>query len=88
MPVRHRFVTAAALTALLSAPLAMTGCATDRSVISKANQQNDTLEPTIIDDAQVDAYMQKLGARIVAAAKEQDEQGVGPKAHKNGEDNS
>ena len=64
------------------------GCASDKSVINNANQANDQLEPTIIDDPQIEAYMQKLGRRIVTVAAALSEDGVGPKAHKNGEDNS
>jgi len=73
------------LICLALAAITLTGCATDKAVISQANQQQDQLEPAIIQDRQVQAFMDKIGGRIVAAAKELDEQGVGPKSHKKGD---
>ena len=70
------------------AALSLTGCATDNKVIAQANEQQDQLEPAIITDAQVQTFMDRIGQRIVASAKELDAQGVGPKSHKNGEDSS
>ncbi|MGN6504543.1 MAG: M48 family metalloprotease [Tepidisphaeraceae bacterium] len=68
-----------------AAALLIGGCATDKSVIAKAQDEHAQLEPAVINDPQVDAYMKQIGDRIVAAAKELDAQGVGPSAHKKGD---
>lgn len=57
------------------------GCATDRSVIDNADQMHRTLEPAVIQDRQLSDYLQKLGERIIASAKEADREKIGPKAH-------
>ena len=75
------------LVPLLAAASLAGGCASDKSVISKANSANDQLEPTIIDDPQIEAYMAKLGKRIVTVAASLSEEGFGPKSHTKGEDN-
>ena len=62
------------------------GCATDRKVISQASDQNKQLEPAIITDPQIGAYMKTIGDRIVASAKECDAQGIGPSSHKKDSD--
>jgi len=75
----------AAVLALL-VPLA--GCATDRQVIRQAEDTNTQLEPAIMNDAELAGYLQQIGERIVAAAKETDAAHQGPKTHFAGEDNS
>jgi len=67
---------------------ALTGCATDRQVISQAESTNSELEPAIMDDPRLTGYMQEIGARIVEAAKAADAAHQGPKAHFSKEDNS
>jgi predicted Zn-dependent protease len=58
------------------------GCATDRQVIGQANQFHQGLEPAVIRDATLSAYIQKVGDRIIDAARELDRQGFGPESHK------
>jgi predicted Zn-dependent protease len=64
------------------------GCASDRSVISQANDVHKGLEPAVITDQMLADYIDQIGQRIIAAAQEQDREHVGPKAHKSGEDTS
>src|SRR4051812_27092947 len=59
-----------------------TGCATDQAVISQATQMNTQLQPAVIQDPELSNYLQQVGNRIIAAAKELDRQGYGPKSHK------
>jgi predicted Zn-dependent protease len=59
-----------------------TGCANDKQVISQANQFHSSLEPAVINDAQLSRYIQTVGDRIIAAAQELDKQGFGPASHK------
>ena len=61
------------------------GCASDKSVINNAQQSHAELEPAILNDAALQAYMDKIGTRIVAEAKEMDARGEGPAAHKKGD---
>src|ERR1043165_8107499 len=61
------------------------GCATDKSVINQAAQTNTQLDKAFVTDAQVVNYFQQIGDRIIAAAKELDAQGFGPKTHKEGD---
>lgn len=58
-----------------------TGCATDKSVIDQAQQVHGSLEPAIIRDQRLASYLQSVGERIIAAAKDADEEKVGPKSH-------
>src|SRR5690349_20210907 len=62
--------------------IAAGGCATDQSVISQANNMNTQLKPAIMEDPELATYLQKVGDRIIGAAKELDAQGYGPKSHK------
>src|SRR3954452_5122068 len=57
------------------------GCATDRSVIANAADMDTTLKPAEMNDRQLSDYLQSVGERIIAAAKEADEEKVGPKSH-------
>jgi predicted Zn-dependent protease len=56
-----------------------TGCASDKAVISQANQAHTGLEPAVITDPQLSGYIQRVGDRIIASAKELNAQGYGPK---------
>ena len=60
---------------------ALSACATDRQVIAQANEANAELAPAIIQDQSLAPYVQKIGERIVAAAREADQAHEGPKAH-------
>src|SRR4051812_46831241 len=57
------------------------GCATDKAVISQANQFHQGLEPAVIKDPTLSKYIQSVGDRIIASARELDKQGFGPKSH-------
>jgi len=59
-----------------------TGCATDKQVISQANEFHSSLQPAVINDAQLNQYIQTVGDRIIAAAEALDKQGFGPESHK------
>ena len=58
------------------------GCAKDSQVINQASQMNTELKPAIIQDPELAGYLQQVGDRIIATAKELDQQGYGPKSHK------
>jgi predicted Zn-dependent protease len=79
----------ARLTLLMLALTALTsvGCATDKKVMAQAEQIHGGLEPAVMEDPDLDAYLQKVGERIIAAAKQLDAEGYGPKSHKS-DDNS
>jgi predicted Zn-dependent protease len=57
------------------------GCASDASVIQQAETTHKSLEPAIIRDPELANYLQSVGERIIAAAKEADKEHVGPKTH-------
>jgi predicted Zn-dependent protease len=60
----------------------VTGCASDKTTISKAAAANNQLAPAVMGDAELSAYVQQLGNRIIASAKQYDSKGEGPKSHK------
>src|SRR3954452_1862961 len=81
MPTRviaHRF-TLLGLALLL---LAAGGCANDKKVMAVADQMHTGLDPAVMHDPELSAYLQKVGDRIIAAAREMDSEGFGPKSHK------
>lgn len=80
--LRNFFIPLAALPFLFAA-----GCANDSKIINQAQESHAQLEPAVIEDPQVAGYVQQVGDRVVSVARELDQQGFGPKAHKNGEDN-
>jgi predicted Zn-dependent protease len=45
------------------------GCATDRQVISQAQSFHSELQPAVITDSRLAGYMQKVGRRIITAAR-------------------
>src|SRR5215218_2156513 len=55
------------------------GCASDKAVISQANQAHSGLQPAVMTDPQLAGYLQKVGDRVIVAAKELNQQGYGPK---------
>lgn len=69
------------LVVLLAFTLFVGGCATDRQVISQAQDLHTGLQPAVLTDAQLDAYIQKIGNRIVDVAQELHQQHQGPDAH-------
>ncbi len=72
-------------TMFLTLPLLLlvVGCASDKQVISQANDAHSEIKPAVITDPVLDGYLQQIGDRIVSVAREMDAQGYGPKAHKN-----
>ena len=52
-----------------------------------ASGMHQQLEPAVIEDPELANYLQQVGDRIIASAKELDRQGYGPKSHKSS-DNS
>lgn len=69
---------------LLSLPalLLSLGCASDKQIISQANDAHSEIKPAVVTDPVLDGYVQQIGDRVVAVAKEMHQQGFGPKAHK------
>lgn len=74
---------------ILVAPLLAltTACVSDRQVISQANDAHRELDAAVLRDAQLADYLQSVGDRILAAAREYDEAGGGSKS-KRDEDNA
>lgn len=58
------------------------GCASDRQVIAQANDVHRGLERAVVQDPQLKAYMDEVGARIVQAAREMSDEGLAPGAHR------
>ena len=73
-PVRRLLV----MSLLALVPLLGTGCASDKQIIGQANQFHSGLQKAVIEDAQLSAYLQKVGDRIIASAADLDRQGYGP----------
>jgi len=57
------------------------GCATDRQVIQQAEDEHAQLKPAVMTDPELLTYLQSMGDRIVAAAKELDAEHYGPSSH-------
>jgi len=57
------------------------GCVSDKQVISQAADFHTNIKPAVMEDAELSAYLQKVGQRIIAAAKEMDQQHYGPGGH-------
>lgn len=62
--------------------VAATACATDRSVIEQAADAHRELEPAVVEEAELSAYIQSVGARVVEAAAAMTGEGYGGKSHK------
>jgi predicted Zn-dependent protease len=56
-------------------------CATDRQVIEQASSTHAELAPAVVTDADMKAYIQSMGTRIVDAARAMDAEHYGPKEH-------
>lgn len=61
--------------ALMTLGFGAVGCVKDSSVIAQAADSHKTLEPAIIEDPELAGYMQKLGDRVVNAARESIQEG-------------
>jgi predicted Zn-dependent protease len=83
---RFRILKSFALTfSLVIGATVFAGCATDRAVISQANQVHDGIKPAVMDDPQLTSYLQTVGDRIIAAARELDKENFGPASHRSEE---
>src|SRR5687767_5184240 len=76
-----------ASTVLLFTALFAAGCASDAQVMQAASGMHQQLEPAVIEDPELANYLQSIGERIISSAKELDQQGYGPKAHKSSDSN-
>jgi predicted Zn-dependent protease len=70
---------------LLTMAALTAGCATDKQIIAQASDAHTELEPAVITDRDLANYVQTIGDRIVAVAKDMSDEGYGPKAHKSGD---
>lgn len=68
--------------------LAAGGCANDKQVMAVADQMHTGLQPAIMEDPELQGYMQKAGERIVETAAAMDKEGYGPKSHTSSKDNA
>jgi predicted Zn-dependent protease len=66
---------------VLAGGLVLGGGATDRQVISQANQVHEGLEPAVINDPELTNYLQTVGDRIITAARKAQAEGMAPKSH-------
>ena len=57
------------------------GCATDRAVISQANQVHSAIEPAVMEDEVLNNYLNEVGQRIIEVAQELSRQGYAPRGH-------
>src|SRR4051794_30895179 len=65
-----------------------TGCANDKKVMAAAEGAQQQLKPAVMEDAQLQAYLQKVGERIIQTAAAMDKEGFGPKSHKSSSDDN
>jgi predicted Zn-dependent protease len=87
LSIFKRMISSACLTAALLL-VAGPGCAASRndsSVLSQSTQFHSSLTPAVMNSADLNGYLQTIGARIVTAAKDADSQKIGPKSHFSGE---
>jgi predicted Zn-dependent protease len=73
--IRTRHLSLVLLLPLLGA------CASDKTVIAQASDEHNQLAPAVMNDPELKQYLQQIGERIIAAAKELDAQHYGPKSH-------
>lgn len=66
------------LSVLLAVGVTGIGCASDKAVISQANQAHSGLEPAVVEDPVLTEYIQQVGDRIIESARELSRQGYGP----------
>lgn len=61
--------------------LAAGGCTSDKAVMAQATSFNTDLSPAVMNDAQLNQYLQSVGDRIITTAHELDQQSYGPESH-------
>jgi predicted Zn-dependent protease len=64
------------------------GCASDKQVISQAAEVHQGLQPAVITDPQLARYIQQIGDRVIASARQLYQQGYGPAAKDKSDDSS
>lgn len=64
------------------------GCVKDSTVIAQATDVHKGLEPAVIEDPQLAEYIDRIGQRIIGAARELEKTDFGPSSHKDAEDNT
>lgn len=82
MSTNPPFVRALFSLGLLLATVLLGGCVKDQQVVAQADQLHQGLEPAVMTDPQLASYMQQVGDRIIAAARQLDAQGFGPESHR------
>jgi predicted Zn-dependent protease len=73
---------------LALALLAAGGCANDQKVHAVADGAQTQLKPAVMEDPQLQAYLQNIGQRIIQAAAAMDKEGFGPKTHTQSKDSN
>lgn len=73
--------------AVLAMVMLSLGCANDSMVISNANQMHGQLTPAVMQDPTLSGYVQSLGDRVIAVARELDRVAPGSKGHTSGASN-
>jgi predicted Zn-dependent protease len=66
--------------------LGTSGCANDQKVMAAAEGAQKELKPAVMEDAQLQAYLQSIGDRIIHTAAAMDKEGFGPKSHTQSKD--
>ncbi len=61
----------------LTLVLGAASCVSDRQVIAQANETHQVLTPAVMNNAEIDRYLQSVGERIIDAAREYDRQNQG-----------
>lgn len=83
MKLRSLFRRSSVLLGLLfGVAVVATGCTTDRAVLDQARGFHGDLQPAVMNDPELNNYLQSVGNRIIATAREMDRQNFGPDAHK------
>src|SRR4029453_8643492 len=80
--VQRRIWPAAFVAACAMAVGNVGGCASDRSVISQANQVHDGLKPAVMEGPELSSHLQSVGDRIIASARKLDAKDYGPDTHR------
>lgn len=65
--------------------MAAGGCASDKAIISQAQQFHGGIEKAVITDPVLDGYLNEVGKRIIDQAREMSRADKGPKAHREGD---
>jgi predicted Zn-dependent protease len=75
MVAMHRLVRMSKVLPILILFTGLAGCVSDQQVIAQANDVHNDLEPAVLTDPTLDAYVQEVGDKIVEAAQDMYEAG-------------